>query len=224
LRTVLRYLEATGLRAPRGATTAENEAAIDAAATAFSAAIADPDRHGLAKAMALAVGLDQPEAIEAFLQEGPRTLPDVDPGAVQAAMARQARLPALNAEQKMPQLPVSLPARDELAAAAGRSKVAVQLRALTQWLSPQGQALTAAKNIRPADARNLVTLLGTGDEGLKFRSAADLPGLNLVVSLALQARIIRRQGTRLVAVAKARPLLADTEALWQRVRGRLRHR
>ena len=166
--------------------------------------------------MALAAGLDKPEAIEALLQEGPGTLPDVDPGAVKAAMARQATLPALNAERKMPQLPVSLPAREELAAAARRSKVAGQFRALAEWLGPQGRALTPAKNIRPADASDLIALLGTGDEGLKFRSAAELPGLNLVVSWALQARIIRRQGTRLLPVAKARPLLADAEALWQR--------
>ena len=216
LRSLLRYLEATGLRDPRGATAAENEAAIDAAAAEFSAAIADPDRYGLAKTMALAAGLDKPEAIEAFLQGGPETLPDVDPEVVRAAMARQARLRALNAERKMPQLPVSLPAREELAAAAGRSRVVGQFRALAEWLGPQGRALTTAKNIRPADARELVTLLGTGEEGLKFRSAAELPGLNLVVSWALEARIIRRQGTRLLPVAKARPLLADAEALWQR--------
>lgn len=216
LRTLLRYLEATGLRDPRGAAAAENEAAIDAAAAEFNAAIADPDRYGLAKATALAAGLDKPEAIEAFLQGGPETLPDVDPEVVQTAMARQARLPALNAERKMPQLPVSLPAREELAAAAGRSKVVGQFRALAEWLSLQGRALTTAKNIRPADARELVTLLGTGEEGLKFRSAAELPGLNLVVSWALEARIIRRQGTRLLPVAKARPLLADAGALWQR--------
>jgi hypothetical protein len=216
LRSLLRYLEATGLRDPRGATVAENEAAIDAAAAEFSAAIADPDRYGLAKTMALAAGLDKPEAIEAFLQEGPGTLPDVDPGTVQAAVTQEARLPALNAERKMPQLPVSLPAREELAASAGRSKVAGQLRALAEWLGPQGRALTPAKNIRPADASALIALLGTGDEGLKFRSAAELPGLNLVVSWALQARITRRQGTRLLPVAKARALLADAEALWQR--------
>jgi hypothetical protein len=216
LRTLLRYLQATGLRDPRGATVAENEAAIDAAAAEFSAAIADPDKYGLAKTMALAAGLDQPEALEDFLQSGPESLPDVDPEVVQAAMARQARLPALNAERRMPQLPVRLPARAELAVAAGRSKVACQFRALAEWLGPQGRALTPAKNIRPADARELITLLGTGDEGLKFRSAAELPGLNLVVSWALEARLIRRQGTRLLPVPKARPLLADAEALWQR--------
>jgi hypothetical protein len=182
----------------------------------FETVIADPDRYGLAKTMALAAGLDQPEAIEAFLQEGPEILPDVDPGVVQAAMARQARLPALSAERKMAQLPVSLPAQEEFAAAAGRSKVAGQFRALAEWLGPQGRALTTAKNIRPADARDLITLLGTGDDGLRFHSAAELPGLNLVVTWALQARIIRRQGTRLLPVAKARPLLADAEAPWQR--------
>ena len=133
-------------------------------------------------------------------------------------MARQARLPALNAERKMTQLPVRLPAPEELAAAAEHSKVVAQFRALAGWLGPQGRELTAAKHIRPADARELVALLGTSDEGLKFHSAAESPGLSLVVGWALRARVIRRQGTRLLPVAKARPLLADAGALWQRVR------
>jgi hypothetical protein len=216
LRSLLRYLEATGLRDPRGAATAENETAIDAAAADFEAALADPDRYGLAKTMALAAGLDQPEAIEAFLHGGPDTLPDVDPEVVLAAMARQSRLPALHAERKMAQLPVRLPAPEELTAAAGRSRVVAQFRALAQWLGPQGRELTAAKNLRPADARDLAALLGTGEAGLKFRSAAELPGLSLVLAWAQQARVIRRHGTRLLLVAKARPLLADAQALWQR--------
>jgi hypothetical protein len=41
------------------------------------------------------------EALEAFLRDGPERLPEVDPDAVQAAIARQARL--LNAERKMAQ-------------------------------------------------------------------------------------------------------------------------
>jgi hypothetical protein len=40
---------------------------------------------------------------------------------------------------------------------------------------PPAAALTQAGMIRPADARELITLLGTGDEGRKFRSAAELP-------------------------------------------------
>jgi hypothetical protein len=115
----------------------------------------------------------------------------------------------------MAQLPVRLPAPEEFTAAAEASRVVTQFRALAQWLGPDGRALTPAKNISRADARELVTLLGTGEEGLRFRSAAELPGLNLVVTWALRARIIRQQGTRLLPVAKARPLLADPEALWQ---------
>jgi hypothetical protein len=36
------------------------------------------------------------------------------------------------------------------------------------------------------------------------------------VNWAKKARLVRKQGTRLVPVAKARPVLADAEALWQR--------
>ena len=53
LRSVLRYLDATGLRDPRGAATAENEAAIDTAAKEFGAAVADQERYGPAKTAVL---------------------------------------------------------------------------------------------------------------------------------------------------------------------------
>jgi hypothetical protein len=177
LRSVLRYLDATGLRDPRGAATAENEAAIDSAAKEFGAAVADQERYGLAKTVVL---------------------------------------PGLGYDRTYPQLPVRLPDPEELTNAAERSTVVGQLRALAAWLGPKGRALTPTKNIRPADARELTALLDTGEEGLKFHSAAELPGLNLVVSWALKARLIRRQGTRLLPVAKAGPLLADAAALWQR--------
>jgi hypothetical protein len=38
----------------------------------------------------------------------------------------------------------------------------------------------------------------------------------LVVNWAKKVRLVRKQGTRLVPVAKARPVLADAEVLWQR--------
>ncbi|MGH3171685.1 MAG: hypothetical protein ACRDN0_38220 [Trebonia sp.] len=181
LRCLLRYLDANGLRDSRGATTGENEAAIDSAAQEFGSAIADPERYGLA---------------------------DI--------LGRQFGSPDLAQERTFAQLPVRLPAQEELADEADRSKVVGQFRALVEWLGPEGRVLTPAKNIRPADARELIALLGTGDEGLKFHSSAELPGLNLIVNWALKARLIRRQGTRLLPVAKARPLLADAGALWQR--------
>jgi len=55
-----------------------------------------------------------------------------------------------------------------------------------------------------------------GLQGSFHRSAACTTPWYQLVSWALEARIIRRQGTRLLPVAKARPLLANAEALRQR--------
>jgi hypothetical protein len=180
LRSVLRYLDATGLRDPRGAATAENEAAIDTAAREFGAAIADPERFGLAKTAVLSTrhgdaGIRLPDDIASLLQEIDADLPASAAAGLEDLLERQLSLLGLGQERTFAQLPVRLPAREELAAAAERSTVVGQFRALAEWLGPKGRALTPAKNIRPADARELIALLGTGDEGLKFHSAAELP-------------------------------------------------
>jgi hypothetical protein len=86
-------------------------------------------------------------------------------------LERQFGRPSPAQERKFAQLPVTLPPPEELTAAAGCSKVLGQLRAFADWLGPKGRTLTAAGNIRPADAGELISLLGTGDEGLAFRSA-----------------------------------------------------
>ena len=221
LRSVLRYLDATGLRDPRGAATAENEAAIDTAAKEFGVAVADQERYGPAKTAVLSAvygdaGIRLPDGLASFLQGSGEDLPAFDAARLEDLLERRLMLPGLGHERPMAQLPVRLPAPDELADAAERSTVVGQFRALAEWLGPRGRTLTPAKNIRAADARELIALLGTGDEGLKFHSAAELPGLSLVVSWALKARLIRRQGARLLPVAKAGSLLADAEALWQR--------
>jgi hypothetical protein len=221
LRTLLRYLQAHGLRDPRGATTEENEEAIDSVAKEFADALGDQERYGMAKTVAMSardrgVDIGDPEALTAFLADVRDGRLSLDEDLLGRVLKRHLSRSAPGQERKFAQLPVSLPAPEELAAAAGRSKVAGQLRAFAEWLGPRGRALTPAGNIRPADARELITLLGTGDEGLRFHSAAELPGLDLIVNWAKKARLVRKQGTRLVPVAKARPVLADAEALWQR--------
>jgi hypothetical protein len=221
LRTLLRYLGAHGLRDPRGATVEANESAIDAAAKEFAEAIGDQERYGMAKTVMMSardrgVDIGDPEALAAFLadvQEGRLVL---DEDLLERALERQLGRPAAGQERKFAQLPVSLPDGEELTAAARRSKAVAQLRAFADWLGPKGRPLTSAGNIRPADARELIVLLGTGDERLRFHSAAELPGLELIANWAKKARLVRKQGTRLVPVAKARPVLADAEALWQR--------
>jgi len=53
LRTLLRYLDAHGLRDPRGAATEENESAIAVAAKEFADAIGDRERYGMAKTVVM---------------------------------------------------------------------------------------------------------------------------------------------------------------------------
>jgi len=221
LRTLLRYLDAHGLRDPRGAAVQENESAIDAAAKQFADAIGDRERYGMAKTVAMSardrgVDIGDPAALTAFLDDVREGRVVLDEDLLGRVLKRQLGRSAPGQERKFAQLPVSLPTPQDLTAAAGRSKVVAQLRAFAEWLGRSGRALTPAGNIRPADARELIALLGTGDEGLRFRSAAELPGLDLIVNWAKKARLVRKQGTRLVPVAKARPVLADAGALWQR--------
>ena len=221
LRSLLRYLDAHGLRDPRGAATKENESAIDAAAKEFADTISDREWYGMAKTVAMSardrgVDIGDPAALTGFLDNVREGRVVLDEDLLGRALERQLGRPAPGQERRFAQLPVSLPAPEELAAAAGRSKVVGQLRAFAGWLGPKGRALTPAGNIRPADARELIALLGTGEEGLRFHSAAELPGLELIANWAKKARLVRKQGTRLVPVAKARPVLADAEALWQR--------
>jgi hypothetical protein len=221
LLTLLRYLDATGLRDPRGATTEENESAIDAAAAEFAAAVGDQERYGVAKLIAMAaarqgVDVTSPAAMQEFLNDMQAGRAILDQDLLGRALMRQAQSPSLGAARTFAQLPVRLPTAPELRQSAEASRVVTQLRAFSEWVGPQGRTLTAAGHIRPADARDLVRLLGTGEDDLKFRSAAELPGLDLIVTWAKNARLVRKQGGRLVQVAKARPTLADTEALWQR--------
>ena len=74
LRTLLRYLDAHGLRDPRGAAAEENESAIDAAAKEFADAIGDQERYGMAKTVAMSardrgVDIGDPAALAAFLDD-----------------------------------------------------------------------------------------------------------------------------------------------------------
>ena len=220
LLTLLRYLDASGLRDPRGATPEENESAIDAATAEFAVLVGDQERYGVAKLIATAatrhgVDADSPAAMQEFMDDIQAGRARLDADLLGRAIVRQAQRPGLGEARTFAQLPVWLPSAAELRQAAGASCVVAQLRAFTEWVSRQGRPLTAAGHIRPADARVLVRLLGTGEEGLKFRSAAELPGLDLIVTWAKKARLVRTQAGRLVQVAKARPALADAEVLWQ---------
>jgi hypothetical protein len=221
LRTLLRFLAESGLRDPRGASVEENEAAIDAAAVEFPAVLEDPGRWGTAKFWALAardtgVDITAPEELTRFVADVQTGRAGYDEDLLDRVVEAQFGGPGLVPARTIGQLPVSLPPAEELAEAAARSQIVRQLRAFAGWVGTGGRSLTGAGNLKPADARALVDLLGTGEQDLKVRSSAELPELNLIFTWAKKARLVRVTKTRLVQVAKARPLLDDAEALWQR--------
>jgi hypothetical protein len=98
---------------------------------------------------------------------------------------------------------------NDLEAAAGKAVLAGQVRSFMAWLGT-GRKLTAAGRIGLADARQLVELLGTGDEidreiggrVFKTRSSQDLPYLTRVVEWMKAARLVRVTSGRLVPVKK----------------------
>lgn len=221
--TLLRFLADCGLWDPRGASVAEAQAAVTSVAAEYQAAVADPERQGIRKFWAIAardngVDVTDPEAMSRFARDIESGQAVYDEDLLVRLMDAQLGPSGLMPERAIAQLPVTLPPAGELAAAAARSQVVVQLRAFTEWVGTDGRTLTAAGNLRPADARELIALLRTGEEHLKVRSSAELPQLNLIFAWARKARLVRVSRGRLLPVAKARPLLDDgaAEALWQR--------
>ncbi|MGN9844311.1 hypothetical protein ACTMTI_39925 [Nonomuraea sp. H19] len=221
LLTLLRYLDATGLRDPRGATPAELEPAVEEAAKEYPAVLDDPLRLGLAKfwaqvALDNGVDLTDQKALNRFQRDIDAGRVAYDAGLLEKIAEARFLDPGLGEERAFPQPPVALPPAPELAAAAARSETVRRLTALADWAGKDGRPLTTAGNLRLADARELAELLGTGEQDLKVRSAAELPKLNFLLEWAKNLRIVRAHKGRLVRVAKAAPLLRDPEHLWSR--------
>ncbi|WP_171075332.1 hypothetical protein [Nonomuraea basaltis] len=219
LLTLLRYLDATGLRDPRGATPAELEAAVAEAAKEYPAVLDDLLRLGPAKfwaqvALDHGVDLTDQKALNRFQRDIDAGRVAYDADLLEKIVEARFLDPGLDEERAFPQPPVVLPPVPELAAAAARSETVRRLTALADWAGKDGRPLTTAGNLRLADARELAQLLGTGEHDLKARSATELPKLNFLLEWAKGIRIVRVHKSRLVRVAKAAPLLRDPEQLW----------
>ncbi|MGP3963528.1 hypothetical protein ACTWPT_46925 [Nonomuraea sp. 3N208] len=219
--TLLRYLDATGIRDPRGATTDALEKAVAEAVKEYPAALEDPHRQGLARfwaQVAIDNGVDPSDhkALTKFQR-------DVDAGRVAydadvLDKVVEARFFGIgpDEERAFPQPPIVLPPALEIAAAAARSETVRRLAVLADWAGAEGRPMTTAGNLRVADARELAELLGTGEQDLKVRSATHMPKVHLFVEWAKGARLVRVSKGRLLRVAKAAPLLRDPERLWSR--------
>ncbi|MEU6697256.1 hypothetical protein [Pseudonocardia sp. NPDC046786] len=122
----------------------------------------------------------------------------------------------LLAEFESPPDPVRIPSPADRARSAAQAPILRDARLLAQWCGEGGRALTKTGNLRLADARELVELLGTGDEvdrpgGTRLVRAGQLPTLTWVLGAAVRAGAVRRDGGRLVAVPRF-AALDDTTA------------
>ncbi|TYB53457.1 hypothetical protein FXF51_49295 [Nonomuraea sp. PA05] len=221
LRTYLRFLDVTGLRDPRGATLAEAEEIIESTRAEYAAALDDPTLRGVATfwahtALDQGVDLTLPGAFERFKGDLDAGRVPYDEQVLDQIMQNRFLYGGIEEERAFPQPPVSLPPASELAEAAARSQTVQRLITLADWVGKDGRALTAAGNLRVADALEVSALLGTGEDELRVRSATDLPQLNLLLAWAKKLRLTRTSKGRLFRVAKAAPLLRDPEALWRR--------
>ncbi|MEU4232043.1 hypothetical protein AB0F17_47790 [Nonomuraea sp. NPDC026600] len=216
LQTLLRYLDASGLRDPRGTEVAKLPAAVTTAE--YTAALDDPLRRSVAKfwtqtALDSGVDFDDRRAVERFQR-------DIDAGRVpydtevldQLTMA-QLTEPGPDEERAYAQPPIALAPAAELAEAAAQSEIVRQLAAVAEWAGTDGRPLTAAGALRRPDARELATLLETGEENLRV---IEMSQVNRLLTWAKKARLTRTSKGRLLRVAKAAPILRDPEALWRR--------
>ncbi|MEU0530920.1 hypothetical protein [Amycolatopsis tolypomycina] len=223
LRLFLRYLHETGLVDPMGDPPAELEAAVAAATDGFPAAMADERNFGVAKYWVMTAarkGIDPSdhEALNAFFADVREGRHSHDAELLDELVAKQI---TEQAERAFAQPAVSLPADAELADTAEASSIVTQLRKFVDWVG-DGRALTTTGNLKLADARELVSLLDTGDvlewdggdKVYPVRSSADLPHLAILFELAKRTRVVRAVKGKLVRVAKAAPLVKDALALW----------
>jgi hypothetical protein len=225
LRTWMRYLRHVELDDPTGAPLPELEAVITVAADRFPAAMSDQRNFGPAKfwamtARAAGVDLADSSAMQQFTLDVQNGRVEYDEDVLDDIFRRRDRYDG-SPERELPQLPVALPPEEELADHAQKSQVVQQLRMLVEWVGT-GRPLTATGQIKLADARELVALLGTGDvidpvigsRTFRTTSSAELGSLSLLVEWARKARLVRVVKNRLVPIAKARRLLSDSLALW----------
>jgi hypothetical protein len=172
---------------------------------AFMAEMDDPANFGMAKSLFGGLDLDPDELTPAALDEAIarfNELPDAERHALTGADAGFFPDDIVIG-------PVVLPDERELRAAALASPALQAFVQLGDYFAAPGVPLTATGNLRLADARALVDLLGTDDvfreQGTQdwqgsTRSASQLPGLDHWKWWASEVGVLRRRQGRLVAV------------------------
>lgn len=118
---------------------------------------------------------------------------------------------------------VMVPDEHQARASAAQSRLIAQARLLVDFVG-DGRKLTQTGNLTLTDARQLVSLLDTGDRidetigerTFTTRSAADLPQLGFIVRVTTAARFVRAIKGKLMATKAGRSLGRDPLADLQR--------
>ena len=108
---------------------------------------------------------------------------------------------------------IVMPTEDTARASASQSPLLAQIHALVAFIG-EGRKTTQTGALTLADARTLVTLLGTKDridamhagKVFKTRSAADLPQLSFIMRVATAARFVRVVKGKLTSTKAGRSL------------------
>jgi hypothetical protein len=191
----------------------ETVAAVDELEPRFLERIDDPSAAGPAKTLlsvlaSRGIDLDRVDSLEALNEKLASVVPT--------------RLPA----------PLGTAARSEPAAKvmeeAAQAQILARFGALAEFYG-DGRKLTQTGQPTLADARALVSLLGTrdrldetiGDRTFKTRSAADLPELGFTIRWAIAAGALRKEHGKLRATAAWGKLEGAPVRRWERAAGAL---
>lgn len=160
------------------------------------------------------VDLDDPAAIEAWMNEF-----NARPYDERAAILSDDII-----DTALPMPAVEVPDHDQARGSAAQSPLLAKARLLVDFVG-DGRKLTQTGNVSLADARQLVSLLDTGDRfdetigerTFKTHSVTDLPQLSFIIRVATKARFVRVVKGRLVSTKAGRALGRDPLADLERV-------
>jgi len=221
LGTFFAFLDEAGLAGVGSSPSAELVDLLVALTDEFVAAMGDRSKFGMAKSLFAAAvdeGVDagDPDQLMEWMngfndkpdEERFRILPD-------AAFSGPPRRPGLP--------PIPLPGDDEVVTSRAAAPILRMFEDLAGFVGA-GRKLTQTGNFTLADARVLVSLLGTGevmdetvgDRTFKTKSAGELPRLRLVFAWAKKAGIVRVVHGKVVATKRGLAIGHDPAGSFER--------
>lgn len=195
---------------------------VDHLAGPFADAMADEDRWGMSKRIFAAVapdGIESQAQLDAVMQRF-NALPDAERDRILGpSIGRGAGSPPL---PPLPALPaVRLAPPDVIDRAARASVQLTRVQRLVEFVGTS-RPLTDAGNLKLADGKELVTILGTDDrvdpvaggQTFRTRSSTELTEVDYTFELAVATRILDTTATRVRRGPNAERFEADPSRAW----------